>query len=72
MNQQIKYKCAKTMSLNTFNIDERSVRTTLLKVTNTGTILPDYRGKHENHKNAKEREEIVVQHIQLFKCLTMG
>ena len=57
------------MFLSTFDIDEKSVRTMLNKVTETGTVLGDFRGKHSNHATATEREEIVIQHIQLFQCV---
>ena len=57
------------MFLNTLCVDEKSVRTTLKKTTNSETVLADLRGTHNNHANAKVFEDQAIAHIQKFKCV---
>ena len=57
------------MFLNTLCVDEKSVRTTLKKTTNSETVLADLRGTHNNHANAKVFEDQAIEHIQKFKCV---
>ena len=45
------------------------MRTALSKVTESGTVERDKRGYHNNHKTAKEREEVVINHIKQFKTI---
>ena len=57
------------MFLNTLDIDKERVRTALEKITATGTVEHDKRGKHLNHFNARDREVKVIEHISLFKTV---
>ena len=54
---------------NTLGINERCVRTTLKKVSETGTIMRDRRGYHNNHATVIEREKAVIEHIKMFKTV---
>ena len=45
------------------------MRTALSKVTESVTVERDKRGYHNNHKTAKEREEVVINHIKQFKTI---
>ena len=55
--------------LSTLGIDEKRVRTALDKSDGTGVVQPDQRGRHKNHYNVAEREEIVMRHIRMFKVV---
>ena len=66
------YSVCKKGFLSIFNIGEKCVRNVLMKLTVTGTPVPDKRGKHEPGTKIKGRKyECVLEHIQLLPTVSL-
>ena len=69
MKKGERIKVCQKMFLSTFAIDEKRIRTVLHNITETGTPLPDGRGRHNNHRREEQRTNYVMEHISTFKVL---